>query len=196
LPTRFDCILIDRPDDWTWEEIASLPIPSVAATPSFIWIWCGKGNDAGLEKGRALLARWGYRRCEDIVWLKTNKHVITEVCYELSGAKLSTKGTTKDEPETNTIFTQTKEHCLQGIRGTVRRSTESVIAHALFAALLRRLKQFYSADYVHCNVDTDVIVWEGDPDGKLAFTRLVCLLSFNVYLFQIGEGNRQSCILA
>lgn len=32
-----------------------------------------------------------------------------------------------------------------GIRGTVRRSTDSFL--------------------VHCNVDTDVIVWEGDPLG-------------------------------
>lgn len=27
----------------------------------------------GLEQGRELLSAWGYRRCEDIVWLKTNK---------------------------------------------------------------------------------------------------------------------------
>ena len=32
-----------------------------------------------------------------------------------------------------------------GIRGTVRRSTESFL--------------------VHCNVDTDVLVWEGDEQG-------------------------------
>jgi hypothetical protein len=73
LPTRFDCIVIDPPADMSWEEVALLPVPSIAATPSFIWIWCGAGDDGGLEKGRALLAKWGYRRCEDIVWLKTNK---------------------------------------------------------------------------------------------------------------------------
>lgn len=98
LPTKFDCILIDAPLEeysntyptrcsgpsdfkdgdrsyWTWEELGELPIPQVANNPGFIWIWVGSGRGAesGLEKGRELLAKWGYRRCEDIVWLKTNK---------------------------------------------------------------------------------------------------------------------------
>jgi hypothetical protein len=73
LPTRFDCIVVDPPVDLSWEVLGALPIPSIASTPSFIWLWCGPGNDDGLEKGRALLAKWGYRRCEDIVWLKTNR---------------------------------------------------------------------------------------------------------------------------
>lgn len=34
-----------------------------------------------------------------------------------------------------------------GIRGTVRRSTDG--------------------HFVHCNVDTDVIVWEGDEQGEM-----------------------------
>lgn len=70
-------------------------------------------------------ARFG-RRCEDIVWLKTNRsHPQND---------LTTKPTS--------LFTSSVEHCLMGIKGTVRRSTDSWIAH--------------------CNVDTDVIVWEGD----------------------------------
>lgn len=44
------------------------------------------------------------------------------------------------------LFTPTIEHCLMGIRGTVRRSTDSFL--------------------VHCNVDTDVLIWEGDPQGE------------------------------
>lgn len=28
----------------------------------------------GLQEGRNMLYKWGYRRCEDIVWLRTNKN--------------------------------------------------------------------------------------------------------------------------
>lgn len=48
-------------------------------------------------------------------------------------------------PQPVSLFNPTIEHCLMGIRGTVRRSTDSFL--------------------VHCNVDTDVLVWEGDPSG-------------------------------
>lgn len=48
-------------------------------------------------------------------------------------------------PQPTSLFTPTIEHCLMGIRGTVRRSTDSFL--------------------VHCNVDTDVLIWEGDSQG-------------------------------
>lgn len=79
-PTRFDCILIDPPASWAWEQLAALPVPHLAANPTFVWLWCGSGNENGLEKGRELLAKWGYRRCEDIVWVKTNRSALDEVC--------------------------------------------------------------------------------------------------------------------
>ncbi|KEI42301.1 uncharacterized protein L969DRAFT_141549 [Mixia osmundae IAM 14324] len=141
VPFRFDTILIDAPlaeygqaDNWSWDELAALPIPRLAAQPSFIWIWVGSGSgpSQGLERGRDLLARWGYRRCEDIVWLKSNTRAPA----------------IEDEPVTDTLLTHTKEHCLMGIKGTVRRSTDGAFAR--------------------CNIDTDVIVWEGDPDNPLA----------------------------
>ena len=101
LPTKFDCVLLDlplaeyaqtypgrfaspvseddtRPVAWSWDEIAALPIPQIANNPGFIWLWVGAGKAdsktgiSGLDKGREILAKWGYRRCEDIVWLKTN----------------------------------------------------------------------------------------------------------------------------
>lgn len=40
------------------------------------------------------------------------------------------------------LFAGQKEHCLMGIRGTVRRSTDG--------------------RFVHCNVDTDIMLWEDD----------------------------------
>lgn len=101
-PTKFDVILIDPPyaaasetsqipshtggDEAAtsshdisygggidWDQIASLPIPSLSADPSFIFLWVGHGNSDGLERGREVLAKWGFRRCEDIVWVKTNR---------------------------------------------------------------------------------------------------------------------------
>ncbi|CAH7666317.1 MT-A70-domain-containing protein [Phakopsora pachyrhizi] len=158
-PTRFDVILIDpplkeyvqsyphlnnRPDIincggpidqerpyWNWNELESLPVPQIASTPGFIFLWCGSGQAKDLEHGRALLSKWGYRKCEDLVWVKTNNHFkdLDRVQQPLS------------------IFRSTKEHCLMGIRGTVRRSTDG--------------------HFVHCNVDTDVIVSEPDPDDLL-----------------------------
>ncbi|ORY50810.1 MT-A70-domain-containing protein [Rhizoclosmatium globosum] len=56
---------------WSWDDVASMNIPDIAAPRSFIFIWIGDGE--GLERGRDLLAKWGYRRAEDIVWAKTNK---------------------------------------------------------------------------------------------------------------------------
>lgn len=74
-PCKFDVILIDPPfsSTFTWDTLQAIPIPSLAADPSFVFLWVGSGAGEGLEKGREVLAKWGYRRCEDIVWIKTNK---------------------------------------------------------------------------------------------------------------------------
>lgn len=71
---KFDTILIDPPfsSSFTWEQLEALPISTFAADPSFIFLWVGSGAGDGLERGREILAKWGYRRCEDIVWIKTN----------------------------------------------------------------------------------------------------------------------------
>ncbi|RDB19671.1 N6-adenosine-methyltransferase subunit METTL14 [Hypsizygus marmoreus] len=129
-PSKFDVILLDPPfsSSFTWDHLQELQIPSLAGDPSFIFMWVGSGAGEGLERGREVLAKWGYRRCEDVVWVKTNK--------------TTNKGPGTDPPTTS-LLTRTKQHCLIGIRGTVRRSTDSW--------------------FVHCNVDTDVIFWEGDP---------------------------------
>ncbi|THH01148.1 hypothetical protein EW145_g6966 [Phellinidium pouzarii] len=127
---KFDSILIDPPfsSSFTWEQLETLPIQALAADPSYVFLWVGSGAGEGLERGREILGKWGYRRCEDIVWVKTNNE--------------SNKGPGTDPPTTS-LLTRTKQHCLMGIRGTVRRSTDSW--------------------FVHCNIDTDVIIWEGDP---------------------------------
>lgn len=72
---KFDAILIDPPfsSAFTWDDLAALPVPALAADPSFVFLWVGSGAGEGLERGREVLAKWGYRRCEDVVWVRTNR---------------------------------------------------------------------------------------------------------------------------
>lgn len=81
----------------------------------------------GLDMGRECLKKWGFRRCEDICWIKTN---------------IKNPGHSKNL-EHNAVFQRTKEHCLMGIKGTVRRSVDG--------------------DFIHANVDIDLIISE-DPE--------------------------------
>lgn len=48
----------------------NLELGDLAANRSFIFLWCGSSD--GLDKGRDCLRRWGFRRCEDICWIRTN----------------------------------------------------------------------------------------------------------------------------
>ncbi|ERN09716.1 hypothetical protein AMTR_s00029p00224260 [Amborella trichopoda] len=141
--TKFDVILVDPPweeyvhrapgvadhmEYWTFEEIQNLKIEAIADTPSFIFLWVGDG--VGLEQGRLCLKKWGFRRCEDICWVKTNKGNATPSLRH----------------DSHTLFQHSKEHCLMGIKGTVRRSTDGHIIHA--------------------NIDTDIIIAEEPPYGS------------------------------
>lgn len=147
-PSKFDVILIDPPfsSSFTWAHLQDLPVPSLAADPSFVFLWVGSGAGDGLERGREVLARWGYRRCEDVVWVRTNK--------------TSNKGPGTDPPTTS-LLTRTKQHCLIGIRGTVRRSTDSWFVHCNVG--LCSVSFHCRAQYLFILLDTDVIIWEGDP---------------------------------
>ncbi|XP_002736391.1 N(6)-adenosine-methyltransferase non-catalytic subunit METTL14-like [Saccoglossus kowalevskii] len=143
LECKFDVVLVEPPLEeyqirpgvmsnqkfWNWEEISKLDIPSVAAHRSFIFLWCGSSD--GLDEGRRCLKEWGFRRCEDICWIKTN---------------IKNPGHNK-HLEPGAVFQRTKEHCLMGIKGTVRRSTDG--------------------DFIHANVDLDVIISEEPKSGSL-----------------------------
>lgn len=142
LDCKFDVMLIEPPLEeyqrscgvtnmqfWSWEEIMNLNIEDVAAQRSFVFLWCGSSD--GLDLGRKCLKKWGFRRCEDICWIKTN-------------AK-NPKHSKNLEPKA--IFQRTKEHCLMGIKGTVRRSTDS--------------------DFIHANVDIDLIISEQPEYGSI-----------------------------
>ena len=115
-PCKFDVILLDPPfsSSFTWDTLQDLPIPSLAADPSYVFLWVGSGAGEGLERGREVLAKWGYRRCEDVCWVKTNR---------------TTNMGPGTDPPTTSLLTRTKQHCLMGIRGTVRRSTDGWFVH-------------------------------------------------------------------
>jgi len=117
---RFDVILISeqggRDHFSEITQLASLPIESLAATPSFLFLWLPSSDS--LEIGRALLQRWGFRRAEDIVWVKTNHAAIHK--WHSTGIMPSRRRREHDSKDA--MFVRTKEHCLMGIRGTVRRS--------------------------------------------------------------------------
>lgn len=61
----------------------------------------------------------------------------------------------REEDSTNAVFVRTKEHCLMGIRGTVRRSVMPLLSWSY--------KQVDS-HFIHCNIDTDVIIAEEPPE--------------------------------
>ncbi|XP_055713574.1 N6-adenosine-methyltransferase non-catalytic subunit [Phlebotomus papatasi] len=145
LGTKFDVILIEPPLEeyakggagvaggtsrsfWSWEEIIDLEIGELAAHRSFVFLWCGSSE--GLDMGRNCLRKWGFRRCEDISWIRTN---------------INNPGHSKIL-ESKAVFQRTKEHCLMGIKGTVRRSTDG--------------------DFIHANVDIDLIISEEEGFGS------------------------------
>lgn len=105
-----------------------LDVGEVAAHRSFVFLWCGSSE--GLDMGRNCLKKWGFRRCEDICWIRTN----------------SNKPGHSKQLEPKAVFQRTKEHCLMGIKGTVRRSTDG--------------------DFIHANVDIDLIITEEDEFGS------------------------------
>ena len=146
---KFDVILIDPPlpeyyrraksfgvdlapfEPWTFDEIQNLRVDLIADNCCFLFLWVGSSE--GLDKGRELLKNWNFRRCEDIVWIKTNK---------LNFTKMSKSNL---ESEDN-LLQHTKEHCLVGIKGAIKRGIDS--------------------HFIHANIDTDVIVYEEPPQGS------------------------------
>ncbi|UYV61870.1 METTL14 [Cordylochernes scorpioides] len=78
------------------------------------------------------LKKWGFRRSEDFCWIKTN---------------IKKPSRTAKTLENRAIFQRTKEHCLMGIKGTVRRSVDG--------------------DFIHANVDIDLIISEEPEYGSL-----------------------------
>lgn len=135
LQTQFESILIDPPwyeyfarsggfpptcnhqestDPWTFEEIRALNIEDIAATPSFCFIWCGNKH---VEQATACLIKWGFRRIENVCWIKTNTNTHPSHPDYLPYGSL-------------TVLRNTKETLLVGVRGSVQRSRDGYLMHA------------------------------------------------------------------
>jgi len=99
---------------WSFEEIRNLRIEDIGASPGFCFIWCGNKH---VEQATACLLKWGYRRIEDICWLKTNDEKTNGLPDFLPFGALN-------------ILKSSKEHLLLGIRGSVHRSQDSYLIHA------------------------------------------------------------------
>ncbi|KAL3917641.1 MAG: hypothetical protein SGPRY_006326, partial [Prymnesium sp.] len=165
LGTKFDVILVDPPweeyrqrrvacggedaadmDVWTPQEIMNLRIDAIADTPSFCFLWSGSG--VSLQWGRACLRKWGFRRCEDISWIKSNRNTARNHHWL-----------------PDSVLTVTTEHCLMGIKGTVREPLTTSALHVLLL-LLPQVRRNYDGQIINANVDTDVMLSEEPPYGS------------------------------
>ncbi|CAD7952077.1 unnamed protein product [Amoebophrya sp. A25] len=153
LDMRFDVVVIDPPwkeywrrtggldvygedvTPWTFQEIASLKLEDVMAERCFVFLWVGETH---LEEGRALFNKWNLRRIEDICWVKTNR------TWKDCNPEEYVDRRNTNFLDNDSYFVRTKEHCLMGIRGTVRRSVDT--------------------NFIHANIDTDVIIGE-EPES-------------------------------
>lgn len=153
LGAKFDVILIDPPWEeyqtrvsglyvpdedltpWTLEELRELKVGEIAETQSFCFLWCGETH---LEDGRLLFKKWGFRRVEDICWVKTNR-----------AAPVDDRGNVKQGSVMygdTSILQRSKEHCLLGVKGTLKRSEDT--------------------HFIHANCDTDLIMEEEKAFGS------------------------------
>lgn len=112
-----------------------LNIRAVMEDQCFVFLWVGETH---LEDGRRLLEKWGLRRIEDICWVKTNR----EQKPDLETGGVSSAVMYEEESQ----LVRTKEHCILGLKGRVRRSEDGHLIHA--------------------NVDTDLIMEEEKAFGS------------------------------
>jgi hypothetical protein len=161
LPVPFDVILIDPPPSYDWTKITSIPIRLISADPSFVFLWVGDAAGEGLEKGREALLKWGFRRCEEILWVKPNRKAIQAKARttedEHSGGsdvqRWMREGRKDEGDRPKNIMITQKEHCLMGIRGTVRRKTDNWFVHCNVGKCLLVICR-----YTGTETDLDILV--------------------------------------
>ncbi|KAK1442017.1 n6-adenosine-methyltransferase non-catalytic subunit [Babesia gibsoni] len=148
----FDVVLINPPwrtqkmrennmnFGWTYEDlIENIPVDRIVDAMSFCFIWC---DFYTLDDARNALRHWGFRKCEDICWLKTNAK------WGSGSMRCSDNIKVKDIDAIYppALLHKTTERCLVGLRGPIRRNEDDY--------------------FVHSNLDTDVIISE-EPDPKI-----------------------------
>lgn len=91
------------------EALKKINVGEISDSPSFIFLWAGCEH---LEDSRELLKEWGFKRCEDIVWVKTN----------------TIRKNVPPQSEDG-IFVRVKEHCLMGYQGDSKRAFDHTFIH-------------------------------------------------------------------
>ncbi|GFE53784.1 hypothetical protein BaOVIS_011880 [Babesia ovis] len=154
LRVLFDVVLINPPwrtprmkelnqnFGWTLDDLIEyIPVEKIVDAMSFCFIWC---DYYSLDDARAALRHWGFRKCEDICWLKTN--VSWSSTDPDADPTLKMRDTGAIHPPA--LLHKTTERCLVGLRGPIRRNEDDY--------------------FVHSNLDTDVIIAEErDPKERL-----------------------------
>ena len=87
------------------DEMKALDIPSLQ-TDGYMFLWV---TGRAMELGRECLSLWGYRRVDEIIWVKTNQL-----------QRLIRTG------RTGHWLNHGKEHCLVGIKGNPTRINRGV----------------------------------------------------------------------
>ena len=131
---------------------------------SFLFLWCDCTSK--LEKARETLKKWGYRFAEEIVWIKT-----IPATYQHSKP-------TNFFRKPGQVFSETKEYCLMGIYGNIRRNVD--------------------VDFVHSNCDPDIIIHEpiehpvryAKPNEIFDIIERFCLGRRRVHLFGREDTRR------
>ena len=107
---QFDVVyVLPPPLEWIPEDVERLALGSAAGSPSFLFLWSGS-SCTEIERGRALLRGWGFRRAEDICWIKVGRDTQRREQHQK-----------QCEGE---LLVHTVEHCLVGIKGTVLRDVD------------------------------------------------------------------------
>lgn len=101
----------EKMEGWSLNDIANLNLGAIAAETSFLFLWVGEEH---LDDGRALFKAWGFKRCEDIIWIKSN----------ISGHKNNLSYKTP-----NSCLKRVKEHCLVGLRDLVNNKNDPFFIH-------------------------------------------------------------------
>ncbi|ORM39712.1 N6-adenosine-methyltransferase subunit METTL14 [Babesia sp. Xinjiang] len=154
LRVLFDVVLINPPwrtprmralnqhFGWTIQDIIEhIPVDKIVDAMSFCFIWCDYHT---LDDARNALRQWGFRKCEDICWLKTNSRWSQT---DPDGDPV-VKSRNLDPISPPALLHKTTERCLVGLRGPIRRNEDDY--------------------FVHSNLDTDVIISEEcDPRERL-----------------------------
>lgn len=168
---EFDVILVEPPPHVTFEQLQSMDLKKISAsydqdlllqestsaensvpnfqnfntleedkkTRSFVFLWC---NDSSkLKIARETIRKWGFRYSEEIIWCKQDlKNINSPFQTNSQLNKNSVKNTTRPYGK---LFNESKEYCLVGISGNVKRDNDT--------------------DFVHSNCDTDLIIF--DPNS-------------------------------